>query len=110
MYVVIKEDGTMGKDKEPSTPTNKQPAAATQHGQGVPAPQGPKGHAGGKIGCLTQGCKDKDVKFNFCEEHFRQFKFGLITKWVRLFSIMRKNLNTTIVGRKLKRLHNYCRR
>lgn len=70
----------MGKDKEPSTPTNKQPAAATQHGQGVPAPQGPKGHAGGKIGCLTQGCKDKDVKFNFCEEHFRQFKFGLITK------------------------------
>ena len=66
----------MGKDKEtnPTKPNNQQQHAA------VPAPQGPKGNVGAKVGCLAQGCKGKDAKFNFCEEHFRQFKFGLITK------------------------------
>ncbi len=33
-----------------------------------------------KLGCHERACKEKDVRFNFCDEHFRQFKFGLITK------------------------------
>lgn len=41
---------------------------------------GGKGAVGAKVGCHASGCKGKDERFNFCEEHFRQFKFGLITK------------------------------
>ena len=40
----------------------------------------PKGNVGAKVGCHASGCKDKDVRVSFCEEHFKQFKFGLITK------------------------------
>ncbi len=67
----------MGKDKEPGSEQKKAPAQAHQ---AVPTPQGPKGGAGAKVGCHATGCKGKDAKFNFCDEHFRQFKFGLITK------------------------------
>lgn len=68
----------MGKDKEPSSDQKKAPAQT--HQQSVPTPQGPKGGPSAKVGCHAQSCKAKDVKFNFCDEHFRQFKFGLITK------------------------------
>ena len=44
------------------------------------APSQPKGGAGQKVGCHALGCKDKDVRFNFCDEHFRQYKFGLVNK------------------------------
>jgi hypothetical protein len=67
----------MGKEKEP---VSEQKKANPQQGQSVPAPQGPKGQPLGKVGCLAQGCKGKEARFNFCDEHFRQFKFGLITK------------------------------
>lgn len=30
--------------------------------------------------CLAQGCKSSEKKFNFCDEHYDHFKFGLITK------------------------------
>lgn len=33
-----------------------------------------------KTGCLVTNCREKDVRLNFCEEHFKQFKFGLVTK------------------------------
>ncbi len=36
--------------------------------------------AGIKLGCNAQGCKAKDTRHSFCDEHFRQFKFGLISK------------------------------
>lgn len=30
--------------------------------------------------CKAEACKAKDWKFSFCQEHFEQYKFGLITK------------------------------
>ena len=68
----------MGKEQGP--PDQKKTGASPQQNHAVPAPQGPKGSVGGKVGCHAESCKAKDVKFNFCDEHFRQFKFGLITK------------------------------
>lgn len=38
------------------------------------------GAVGAKVGCHALGCKEKDHKLSFCDEHFRQFKFGLINK------------------------------
>ncbi len=31
-------------------------------------------------GCHSQGCKSTARRFNFCNEHFEHFKFGLIKK------------------------------
>ena len=75
----------MGKQ---GTPEQKKPAAAPagapeQHShapKGDSAPQAKKGSAGAKVGCHALACKEKDVRLGFCEEHFRQFKFGLISK------------------------------
>ncbi len=30
--------------------------------------------------CGVSKCKEKGKRFGFCQEHFRQFKFGLIKK------------------------------
>jgi hypothetical protein len=30
--------------------------------------------------CLTEGCKNRSEKANFCKEHFDWFKEGLVTK------------------------------
>jgi len=30
--------------------------------------------------CKVKGCRGDVTKFAFCQEHFDQFKFGLITK------------------------------
>lgn len=63
---------------ENSTPKSSGPAPSSAHGH--TAPSSHKGSAGAKVGCHASGCKEKDSRFNFCDEHFRQFKFGLITK------------------------------
>ncbi len=51
----------------------KKPAATTQ----TPVP---KGNVGTKIGCQAVSCKSDPKRYEFCEEHFKQFKFGLINK------------------------------
>ncbi len=35
---------------------------------------------GTKLGCQAWICKEKDERYGFCNEHFQQYKFGLITK------------------------------
>lgn len=30
--------------------------------------------------CVAQSCKGSEQRFSFCNEHFDQFKFGLIKK------------------------------
>lgn len=75
------EGGEMSK---PGVPEDKKPH---HDGEGQ-KPSGGKPHsshsgqkpAAIKTGCLAEGCKNHDVRALFCEEHFRQFKFGLITK------------------------------
>lgn len=68
----------MGKQDTPTDP--KKSAAPSEHHAPKQAPPAPRGAVGQKVGCAATGCRDKDVRYNFCEEHFRQFKFGLITK------------------------------
>ncbi len=38
------------------------------------------GTTSGKTICGAEGCKHTDWKFSFCQEHYEQFKFGLIKK------------------------------
>ena len=41
----------------------------------------PKGPAqDGITKCTAVGCKANDKRFGFCDEHYEQFKFGLITR------------------------------
>lgn len=39
-----------------------------------------KGHAPLEGSCFAVSCKRKSARFNFCEEHYDHFKFGLIKK------------------------------
>ncbi len=63
---------------------DKKPAAApqAQHAEPKPAPMkaGAKGHNPMPDGCHAVSCKTKAARFNFCDEHYDQFKFGLIKK------------------------------
>lgn len=54
--------------------------AGGAHGTGSPTPQSSGRVTAAKVGCQAQGCKGKDTRFSFCDEHFKQFKFGLIKK------------------------------
>lgn len=33
-----------------------------------------------RLKCLADGCKSGPSRFEFCSEHYNQFKFGLINK------------------------------
>lgn len=43
----------------------------------TPKAKGPTAVAGG---CHCWGCKKEGTRFNFCDEHYEHFKFGLIKK------------------------------
>lgn len=79
------KQGTEQKNDKVDTKKVTNPAGqAHSAGTGSPtnhnsAPSA-KGSAGTKVGCQAKDCRAKDKKFEFCDEHFRQFKFGLITK------------------------------
>ena len=45
-----------------------------------PKPGKPKDQAPEITPCAGETCKAKATKFSFCEEHYEQFKFGLIKK------------------------------
>lgn len=56
---------------------------------GKPAPKGAPAGAKGKEQvssapviekCTAQACKSNGIRFGFCDEHFEQYKFGLINK------------------------------
>jgi hypothetical protein len=69
----------MGKDKPAGA---GKPNTAPQQGHGGPQMGGsPKGAGAEPVGkCTAQGCKSNSKRFEFCAEHYEQFKFGLITK------------------------------
>jgi hypothetical protein len=39
-----------------------------------------QGEGSTAVHCKVKGCKQAPSKFEFCAEHFDQFKFGLINK------------------------------
>ena len=71
---MAKEQPTGGPQHQPQgehAPAKK--AEATPHRKGkeyTPAPGG----------CHSWGCKGEAHRFNFCDEHYDHFKFGLIKK------------------------------
>jgi len=63
--------------KKPGAPEAGKP----HHPEKKAAPTPPKGGwTPAPEGCFSVGCKAKAHRFNFCNEHFDQFKFGLIKK------------------------------
>ena len=71
----------MGKQGTPGEHKKPEGNPAESHApKPSAAPSPSKGSVGTKVGCHATGCKEKDSRYNFCNEHFRQFKFGLITK------------------------------
>ena len=65
------------------TKENTQPAAEQQHKEKkAEAPVAKKGkeHTPMPGACHSWTCKAQAHRFNFCDEHFDQFKFGLIKK------------------------------
>lgn len=63
----------------PSEKSQQQPQ--TQHHNTSPAPV-QKGKTVEALPgmCGAQSCKTKSTRFSFCDEHYDQFKFGLINK------------------------------
>lgn len=69
-----------GAEKKTQAPvaTGAAPAAAKPA-----APKQPMGKQAPEVAagmCRGQGCKGKSDRFDFCAEHYEQFKFGLINK------------------------------
>lgn len=57
------------------------PDAKPAH-EAKPTPSSKAAKGGGAMpgGCLSWGCKVSAHRFNFCDEHYEHFKFGLIKK------------------------------
>lgn len=63
----------MSKDTKPTQP-------ATEYKAKPESPKRGKEHTPMPDGCHSWGCKVQAHRFNFCDEHYDQFKFGLIKK------------------------------
>src|SRR5680860_209652 len=64
--------------KESPTGETKRPAEHKK--PEMSAPSKGKAHTPMPGGCLSWGCKVQAARFNFCEEHYDHFKFGLVKK------------------------------
>jgi hypothetical protein len=64
----VKKDSTQKEHKEES------------HSKKPEVPVKGKGHTPVAGGCFSMGCKKEANRFNFCDEHYDHFKFGLIKK------------------------------
>lgn len=62
-----------GDHKKPET---KKPSEAA----GPTSTSRTKGREPAPGGCFSWGCKGHATRFNFCDEHYDHFKFGLIKK------------------------------
>lgn len=68
----------MGKPEVKKDEQKQAPAQAhAPKSEGGKAAKGPASVPGG---CTSWGCKKDGTRFNFCEEHYDHFKFGLIKK------------------------------
>ena len=69
--------------KKPEAPAAGGAPAGGDHAHKKAEPSTPskgKGHTPLPGGCHAWGCKGQAARFNFCDEHFDHFKFGLIKK------------------------------
>lgn len=71
----------MAQEKQgakPASPETHAPAGA-EHKKSSDGPKR-KEYTPLPGGCHSWGCKSQSHRFNFCDEHYDQFKFGLIRK------------------------------
>ncbi|MBY0471874.1 hypothetical protein K2X30_11965 [bacterium] len=73
------------KEEKKEAPKGQAPAGggAPAHGpaaEGGGGKKGAKGHNPLPGACHAVACKTTPKRFNFCDEHYEQFKFGLIKK------------------------------
>lgn len=68
------------KQETPAQPGQQQGGGGEHKKAEQAAPSSRKGHNPLPGGCHAEGCKASSTRFNFCEEHFDHFKFGLIKK------------------------------
>ncbi|MGZ3687621.1 MAG: hypothetical protein ACXWPM_04335 [Bdellovibrionota bacterium] len=78
-------NGTAEKTKETHKPAEGGAPKAGGGGGGgghsvAPPSKATKGHTPMPDGCHSWSCKAKATRFNFCDEHYDHFKFGLIKK------------------------------
>ncbi|MEO5971113.1 MAG: hypothetical protein ABIQ95_14385 [Bdellovibrionia bacterium] len=60
-----------GESKKPEAKGQSEPKASSSRNKGhTPLP----GH------CFSWACKAEATRFNFCDEHYEHFKFGLVKK------------------------------
>jgi hypothetical protein len=73
-----------GEKGEKTKETMRTPTAGEAKGGEPKRHDGPqskgKNAMAGLGGCVASGCKTTATRFNFCNEHYDQFKFGLIKK------------------------------
>ena len=67
------------KGSEGHTPAAPHPGHG-EHGHGEKGAKGKGKEAPSFTGCLSGGCRTTVARFGFCDEHYEQFKFGLIKK------------------------------
>jgi hypothetical protein len=61
--------------------SEKSGAVKQEHKPATPeAPKKGKSHEPVPGGCFSRGCKVAAKRFDFCEEHYDHFKFGLIKR------------------------------
>jgi len=81
----------MGKSPAAQDKVEKKPAQApAAHGEAAHGGEhkkpvehkkgGKAAHTPAPGGCASWGCKVHATRFNFCDEHYDHFKFGLIKK------------------------------
>ncbi len=94
----------MAKEK-PANSAKPAPASTVPFQNSAPSKGGAGTDPTGK--CTAQGCKTNSSRFDFCAEHYEQFKFGLITKlgkqvsdYEKKFDHYQAYLSRTQVGRK----------
>ncbi|MCM2276907.1 MAG: hypothetical protein NDJ89_02380 [Oligoflexia bacterium] len=62
------------EEKQGGAPAEHHPKKAE-----APVTKG-KGHTPAPGGCFSWSCKKEATRFNFCDDHYEHFKFGLIKK------------------------------
>lgn len=70
----------MAKGPEAAAKPEAKPEQKTEHKPKPETAKGAKGPTAVPGGCTSWGCKREGTRFNFCEEHYDHFKFGLIKK------------------------------
>jgi hypothetical protein len=71
----------------------------------APASSKTKGHSPLPGGCHAWGCKAQANRFNFCNEHYDHFKFGLIKKTGEPVSDYEKKIEHYLAHKKRPGVH-----